>query len=153
MAGVSSVLDFGGGCGLHYKQAQSPAVRWAVVETLAMVQRAKELSTDRLQFFSHISDAADWLGRPIDVMHSNGALLYTPQPLQNLERLCALRARKMIWNRANLSAGGIEHTVQTSHLVDNGPGRAPRTIKNKTVKHSLTKFPRQRFLQPTKTIR
>jgi len=27
MAGVSSVLDFGGGCGLHYKQAQSPDVR------------------------------------------------------------------------------------------------------------------------------
>ena len=33
MAGVSSVLDFGGGCGLHYKQARSPTVRWAVVET------------------------------------------------------------------------------------------------------------------------
>jgi hypothetical protein len=42
MAGVSSVLDFGGGCGLHYKLAklQSPKIRWAVVETPAMVARA-----------------------------------------------------------------------------------------------------------------
>jgi hypothetical protein len=38
MAGVSSVLDFGGGCGIHYKQANLPDVRWAVVETPAMVE-------------------------------------------------------------------------------------------------------------------
>ena len=30
MAGVTAVLDFGGGCGLHYKlaQLQSPKIRW-----------------------------------------------------------------------------------------------------------------------------
>src|SRR5436190_21397150 len=55
MAGASAVLDFGGGCGLHYKlaQLQSPNVRWAVVETPAMVRRASELVTDRLRFFSN----------------------------------------------------------------------------------------------------
>ena len=48
MAGVSSVLDFGGGCGLHYKLArlQSPNIRWAVAETPAMARRASELATD-----------------------------------------------------------------------------------------------------------
>ena len=37
MAGVRSVLDFGGGCGLHYKLARrrSPDIRWAVVEAPA----------------------------------------------------------------------------------------------------------------------
>src|SRR4051794_30729350 len=89
MAGVSSVLDFGGGCGLHYKQARSPNVQWAVVETPAMVERAKELATDRLQFFTEISEAAEWLG-DIDVMHSNGALQYVPHPEHALRHLCAL---------------------------------------------------------------
>lgn len=51
---VESVLDFGGGAGIHYKAArrQSPDVRWAVVETPAMVRRAKDLATDRLMFLS-----------------------------------------------------------------------------------------------------
>jgi hypothetical protein len=42
----------------HYKQACSPGVRWAVVENPAMVERASELSTEYLQFFASISNAA-----------------------------------------------------------------------------------------------
>jgi hypothetical protein len=59
MAGVSSVLDFGDGCGQHYKLArrQSPDIRWAVVETPAMLKRASELATDKLQFFADTSMA------------------------------------------------------------------------------------------------
>jgi hypothetical protein len=53
---AATVLDFGGGCGLHYKRARSPQSRWAVVETPAMVARATELSTDRLR--SDVSAAA-----------------------------------------------------------------------------------------------
>jgi putative methyltransferase (TIGR04325 family) len=68
MAGAATVLDFGGACGLHYKQAQSSSVRWAVVETPAMAERARALASDKLRFFTSISDAAAWLG-PIDVMH------------------------------------------------------------------------------------
>src|SRR5207253_2321028 len=48
---ASTVLDFGGGAGIHYKQSRSPSVRWAVVESPAMVERAAEFSTDRLKFF------------------------------------------------------------------------------------------------------
>src|SRR5258708_10221942 len=70
MVGVSSVLDFGGGCGQHYKLArrQSPDVHWAVVETSAMLARARELATEKLQFFTDISDAQKWLGS-IYLMH------------------------------------------------------------------------------------
>lgn len=34
MMGISSVLDFGGACGIHYKRAalQNQSIRWAVVE-------------------------------------------------------------------------------------------------------------------------
>jgi putative methyltransferase (TIGR04325 family) len=119
MMGASTVLDFGGACGLHYKlvSIQSPDIRWAVVETPAMVKRAAELATDKLQFFTSIDAAADWLG-PVDVMHSNGALQYT--------QLCGLGAQTMVWDRVYL--GERETEIQVSHLANNGPG--PRSDKN-----------------------
>ncbi len=147
MAGASSVLDFGGACGLHYKVAsvQSPNIRWAVVDTPAMVKRASELSTDRLQFFSEIKAAADWLG-PIDVMHSNGALQYVDDPISTLSELCALRAGKMIWERMRFSSGGLMRETQISRLVDNGPGRSPRGTEDKLLACSQTLMPEMDFL-------
>lgn len=139
-AGAATVLDFGGACGRHYKEAQSATVRWAVVDTPAMVARAKELSTDRLQFFTDISEAAEWLG-PIDVMHSNGALQYTPDPSEVLHQLCGLRARKMLWYRLLLGEG---RDVQTSYLGDNGPGSIP--IKEKLIRYERAKIPETEFL-------
>src|SRR5690348_6103535 len=85
IAGARTVLDFGGGCGLHYKQASLSDAQWAVVETPAMVERARELETDRLRFFTEIEDAAKWLG-DIDIMHSNGAIQYTSNPLAKLHQ-------------------------------------------------------------------
>jgi len=146
MAGVSSVLDFGGGCGLHYKLArrQSPDIRWAVVETPAMVKRAGELATDRLQFFTDISDAHAWLGA-IDVMHSNSVLQYTKDPEDTLRRLCGIRARRMIWERITLSKQCIEREVQSSLLGDNGPGSLAG-LREKTVRYTRTKIPERAFL-------
>ena len=144
IAGAASVLDFGGGCGLHYKQARSPTVRWAVVESPAMVERASELSTERLQFFTSISDATAWLG-PIDLMHSNGALQYTAEPEVTLRQLCALGARTMLWHRVLLSSDVVQREVQTSFLGDNGPGRLSN-IKEKNVRYTRTKLPERSFL-------
>lgn len=147
MEGVSSVLDFGGGCGLHYKLArlQSQDIRWAVVETPAMLERASELATDKLQFFTDISEAQRWLGA-IDVMHSNSVLQYTPDPEDILKRLCGLRAKRMIWERLSLSKEHIEREVQSSLLGDNGPGSLPG-LKEKTVRYTRTKIPEQTFLR------
>lgn len=145
MLGVETVLDFGGACGLHYKLAvlESPGIRWAVVETPAMAARAADLATDRLQFFSSIEAAARWLG-DIDVMHSNGALQYTPAPLMTLAELCALKARAMIWSRMSF-APAVTISVQTSRLTDNGPGRA-RGVANKRVQYVETKIPESDFI-------
>src|SRR5579872_2289519 len=51
-----SVLDFGGGFGLHYLRAKQeyPLIKWAVVETPEIVTRASQLSTDALRFFADI---------------------------------------------------------------------------------------------------
>jgi putative methyltransferase (TIGR04325 family) len=147
MNGVSAVLDFGGGCGLHYKLAlnQSPGIRWAVVETPAMVARARELATERLQFFTEIEAAARWLG-PIDVMHSNGALQYVADPIATLSSLCGLQATTMLWHRMFFSQGDIRMETQVSRLVDNGPGRAPSGTPDMAVEYARTAIPESVFI-------
>jgi hypothetical protein len=143
ISSAASVLDFGGGCGIHYKQANSPHARWTIVETPAMVERAKELATDRLQFFTSISDAARWLGS-IDVMHSNGALQYTLKPMATLEQLCSLRAPVMLWKPVLLS-DRVRTETQTSRLNDNGPAKLER-LKDKLVRIELTRIPVAEFI-------
>lgn len=143
IAGASTVLDFGGGCGLHYKQARSPTVRWAVVESPAMVERAKELSTKRLQFFTSISTAASWLGQ-IEVIHSDGALQYTPDPADTLKQLCELKAERMLWYRL-LFSSNPSREVQSSYLGDNGPGSLPR-LREKIVLYDRTSISERAFL-------
>lgn len=148
MVGVSSVLDFGGGCGHHYKQAvrHSPNVRWAVVETPAMASRASEIATDRLRFFDNVSDARDWLDGNIDVMHSNGALQCTPDPLRTLRELCAVQARLMLWQRMCLSRRVFEYEIQNSQLHHNGPGKPPADVQNKIVSILRTRLPEPLFV-------
>jgi putative methyltransferase (TIGR04325 family) len=147
MAGVKSVLDFGGACGAHYALAArvSPGIRWAVVETPAMVARASELATGTLQFFNSISLANEWLGGA-ELVHSSGALQYTPDPESTLKQLCDLRAAKMLWARMLLSTNALEHEIQTSRLSDNGPGQLPG-LKEKAVKYGRTKIPERVFLE------
>lgn len=146
MIGVSSVLDFGGACGQHYKQARihSPSVRWAVVETPAMVRRASELATDCLQFFTSISEARDWLGS-VDVMHSGGALQYAPDQEETLNELCGLRAKAMHWNRTALSDNQKTRVNVLSLLGENGPGTV-RHFTGKAIRYTLTKMPERTFL-------
>jgi hypothetical protein len=95
-----------------------------------MVERAGELETVRLRFFTAISEAAEWLGQ-VDLMYSNGALQYGPEPLQMLDQLCALKAKQMIWKRMLLSSSSLEREVQSSFLGDNGLARC-RSPKRKS---------------------
>jgi putative methyltransferase (TIGR04325 family) len=138
---AKTVLDFGGGCGLHYKEAALDA-KWAIVETPAMVQRAQELATERLQFFTNIKTAQDWLGQ-VDLMHSNGALQYTQEPEATLAELVSLRAKVMLWKRVGLSTSE-ERSLQISNLRDNGPGKI--SIRDKLVTYPVTRISERSFL-------
>ncbi|MET4384512.1 putative methyltransferase (TIGR04325 family) [Bradyrhizobium sp. F1.4.3] len=124
VANLTAVLDFGGGAGIHYKLARqkSSGIRWAVVETPAMVHRASELATDQLMFFDDIEKAADWLGS-IDLMHSNGAIQYVDDPIGTVKALCAVGPAKMVWCRVPISEGSAREEIQTSFLSNNGPGQ------------------------------
>lgn len=147
VSNVRTVLDFGGGAGLHYKLArlQNPEIRWAVIETEAMVRRARELATDRLKFFSDIGMAADWLN-DIELMHSNGAIQYVPNPIEIVRSLCAVRPAAMVWRRVPTSDGTAEEReLQTSFLSDNGPGSLP-TANEKLVRYERYLIPERPFL-------
>ncbi|PDT68568.1 hypothetical protein CO683_15260 [Bradyrhizobium ottawaense] len=145
--GVRTVVDFGGGAGLHYKLArqQSPDIRWAVVETPAMVRRAKELASDRLKFFERIDEAAEWL-RNVDLVHSNGAIQYVPDAFGTIQALCAVRAAKLVWHRVPISDGEARREIQTSYLSDNGPGRLSSPAE-KLVRYERTWIPEQAFIE------
>lgn len=146
IAGVKAVLDFGGGAGLHYKiaQQQSVDIRWAVIETPAMVRRARELASDRLKFFDSIKDAADWLG-PADLMHSNGAIQYVPNAIDTIRALCAAHPARMVWYRVPIGDKDAQPEIQTSYLSDNGPG-SETVVQDKLVKYPRHRIPRQEFI-------
>ena len=146
LVGASTVLDFGGACGAHYKEAQhyTPDVRWAVVETPAMVRKASDIATDRLRFFTSIIEAAAWLG-PIDLMHSSGALQFAPDPNATVTELCELGAKRMHWRRLALSKDTMVREMQSSFLTDNGPGAIDR-VQEKRVEYERTRMPERVFL-------
>lgn len=145
--GLRTVLDFGGGAGVHYKTAsrQSPDIRWAVVETPAMVRRAKELETGKLMFFEQVEEAADWLG-DIDLVHSNGAIQYVPDAAQTIRALCSVRPAQLVWHRVPISEGEGRKEVQTSYLGDNGPGQL-YSAAEKLVRYERTWISEQAFLE------
>lgn len=144
---VKTVLDFGGGAGVHYKTArrQSPDIYWAVVETPAMVQRAKELTNDRLMFFERIEQAADWLGS-VDLVHSNGAIQYVPDAIETIKTLCSIRPAILSWYRVPISDGAPRREVQTSYLSDNGPGQSLAS-KEKLVRYERSWLSEPMFIQ------
>ncbi|MEK9280973.1 MULTISPECIES: hypothetical protein [unclassified Bradyrhizobium] len=149
MANFRSVLDFGGSCGIHYFRAKStsPEVRWAVVETPAMAERAKQFESDGLKFFTSIAGAQNWLGEP-DAVFSEGALQFTQDPETHLADLCGLGASSMIWQRVSLSRNGRQVSRQSSLLSENGPGFI---VSRKRVEYQIIRIPESVFLQPIGT--
>ena len=147
MAGSSSVLDFGGGCGLHYKQAWDPStVRWAIVETPAMVARATELATDRLRFFTSILHRGRRGLARLNRRHAfkRCADKTRDNPYSILQQLCALRSKRMLWYRVFLSPDIEKKQLQSSLLGDNDPDRSRSLRKN--VRYVRTAISEQAFL-------
>jgi hypothetical protein len=107
-----------------------------------MAERAAELATDRLRFFASIAAAQAWLGS-IEVMHSDGAIQYTPDPERTLHELCAVGARQMQWKRVFLSDEDAKRERQLSLLGENGPSGS---FKGKAVRYTRTAIADASFL-------
>lgn len=135
-----TVLDFGGGCGFHYFRvtaAMQSQLRWAIVETPTMAQRAMKLAEGRFEVFTEIGAATAALGR-IHLVHASSAIQYAPDPLGTLRALATLQARYFmlarfpVWSRSQLVG------VQTSPLAANGIGPMPPEIADRQVRYPVT---------------
>jgi putative methyltransferase (TIGR04325 family) len=143
-----SVLDFGGGGGTHYTIARAALgenhpLKWAVVETAAMVRAAGPMCDGSLGFFDDIDAARGHLGG-IDLVFTSGALHCCPEPLAFLERLVALKApRLMITRTAFRDRPGTLYSVQQSRLSTNGPGPLPAQVADRVVHYPNVVVPHE----------
>ena len=142
------VLDFGGNCGLHYflaKQETGQAFKWAVVEMPLIVKASAPLETEELHFFSDIYSALEWLDGKPALIHSSGAIQYTPAPEMLLSKLVEIKAPCLAILRRAVALGPRRVTVQTSRLSDNGPGEMPPGVRDREVRCPLTFISRTSF--------
>jgi putative methyltransferase (TIGR04325 family) len=137
------VIDFGGGCGVHYFLAQAQLghrvdLRWHVVENPTMATMAASLEDGHVKFYDNLGEARADLGR-VDLVLSSGALQYVAQPYASLQQLTACGASSLFLTRIGLSTESREFvTLQTSHLRDNGPGPMPVSLPDGVVSYPVT---------------
>ena len=97
---VLRVLDFGGACGAHFFVVKAALghilnLRWHVVETPAMCDKARALQTDELQFFEHQEHAVAAMDG-VDLVYCSGALQYAPDPPAALAELTSHKAQYFV---------------------------------------------------------
>jgi putative methyltransferase (TIGR04325 family) len=136
------VLDFGGGCGLHYHciRALVPgvAVRWSVVETPTMAGRAAAtFHDDSLSFVTSVEDGVRNLGG-CDIVYASGSLPYVADPEETLRQLLAPASPFFVLARFPIHRGSRCVGVQTSMLSQNGPGPMPPGIPEREVRYPVT---------------
>jgi len=135
-----NVLDFGGGCGFHYfrvAQATQVPLRWALVETPTMAERAARLANGRFGVFTTLAEAAEALGG-IDLIHASSAIQYVPNPLVTLKALADLRARFFALLRFPVWDSPQVVGLQRSRLSENGIGPMPPHISDRQVAYPVT---------------
>jgi putative methyltransferase (TIGR04325 family) len=135
-----TVLDFGGACGIHYvinARTIGLPLRWAVVETPTMAERAMKVAQGQFEVFTNINAAAKTLG-VIDLVHTSGAIQYTPDPLAALKTLAALNARHFALLRFPVWRGPQCVTIQEFPLAEHGMGPMPPHIVDRPVRCPIT---------------
>ena len=145
------VIDFGGACGAHYFQVRPfllPDIRldWMVVETPAMVKKAKSFETGELRFVASTLEAKEKFQR-FDLLHSSGALQYVPDPQTTIQEFIACESTYLFLNRLALSASETFITIQESFLSANGPGALPYGFNDRVCRYPVTYFPKSRLVE------
>ena len=136
------VIDFGGGCGIHYFAARSAfttSLKWAVVETKTMSEYARHVAAGAFEVYEDIESAHSALGQA-DLVIASGAIQYAPNPMESLDALITLRARYFmlarfpVWRKPD--AIGIQESSLAEFMNDNEP--LPPGISNRIVKYPIT---------------
>jgi putative methyltransferase (TIGR04325 family) len=103
---------------------------WRVVETVGMVEEARNLESSELHFFSRIKSAVEDTD-VIHLVHSSGTLQYISEPYSSLEELVNVEARFMLLSRLGVTTEKNEIiTIQRHMMSANGPCPAPKGFKD-----------------------
>lgn len=145
------VIDFGGACGAHYFQIRPFLPRdvrldWVVIETPAMVKKARSIEADELHFAASMREAKERLAQ-VDLLHSSGTLQYVSDLQAALKSLLDSRPAFIFMNRLVLSASDSLISVQESMLGANGPGPLPDGIQDRVCKYPVTYFSEEKLEQ------
>jgi hypothetical protein len=138
-----SVIDFGGAGGFHYTLAKialgnETVLNWSVVETTAMMKKAKQLENNELKFYNSIHLAQKELVN-VDLVFTSGALHCCPNPTESLEQLININAKYIFITRTAFNNSNSEIiSTQISNLSENGVGPLPIGYKNKKFKYPVT---------------
>lgn len=151
-APILNVLDFGGACGAHYYRLRhlvpQRQLRWAIVETPGMADRANQLATgdSALSAFADVTAAARALGT-VDLVHASGTLQCTPDPYASLAALLDVRAPVLLITRGAVTEGERDIVViHQSSLASNGPGPLPQHFQDRPVSYPFVFASRHRLL-------
>ena len=138
-----TVLDFGGGMGGHYLDTKkllgdNIKLRWAVVETPAMVKAARQFATSELLFFDDIHAAKQHLGA-IDLFHTSGTLQCVDAPYDFLKIMLDIKAPFMLFNRLGLNRLNRDVvTIHHSKLSWNGTAGLPPNVADRIISYPFT---------------
>ncbi|MFY9315024.1 MAG: methyltransferase, TIGR04325 family [Burkholderiales bacterium] len=139
--GETKVIDVGGACGAHYFLARallpkSLRLRWVVVETPLMVERAAGVfASDELSFSADLESAISSMDG-IDLLHTSGTLQVVDRPYELLARIASASARHLMFGRLGLTRGSRDVVaVHESWLSRNGPGPMPSGIQDRKVRY------------------
>jgi putative methyltransferase (TIGR04325 family) len=138
--GPLHVLDFGGGCGVHYftcTERFCKPLKWVIVETSPMVHRGRQLARGRFELFTDIRAASDRMSK-IDLILASGSIPYVPDPLSTLKSLVSLHPRYFALARFPAWGGSQLIGLQNSFLSQNGIGPMPPNIADRQVTHPVT---------------
>ncbi len=148
-----SVIDFGGACGALYFQVRnffpkSLKIRWAVVETPAMVNKAKKIENSEITFHDTLDNILQDLGN-VDIFHTSATLQALDSPREYLQKMVDLKVKYAFFNRVGIHKGNHDiFTVHRSKLSWNGPGKLPLGFQDKWVKYPYS-FMEEKFFLTT----
>jgi putative methyltransferase (TIGR04325 family) len=136
----STVLDFGGGAGVHYftfkKIFPSIKIKWIVVETTELAFKSKSLENNELLFTSSVKEAVK-LSNHYDLIIANSSLQYCLDPIEQLNELINIRATYLYLARTIMNKEMIYRKTQESLLSKNGPGQLPLGFSDAIVEYEV----------------
>lgn len=127
-----SVLDFGGGFGVHCETARRVLPmhwkRWCIVETSAVLNVLRQQpAAEGVSYAASIVEARRAL-RDVDVVYANGSLQYTAHPLDILRELTSIGAKAIMLTRFPLTEGDESRYGLQSAACDGLSAQLPITF-------------------------